>query len=50
MAEETTPAPAPAPQAELPMPTRGGCYLRQSDGSLVPDPDAQPAGEPAAQE
>ncbi len=50
MATKTRQAPEPAtenPAAELPapvlpQPTQGGCFVRQPDGSLVPDPDEQP--------
>lgn len=33
---------------DLPQPTIGGCWLRQPDGSLVPDPsEPPPPGLPA---
>lgn len=41
-AEAQAEAPA-APAAELPMPTTGGSYIRQPDGSLAPDPTQQAA-------
>lgn len=37
-----TPADAEDQAAALPQPTAGGCYVRQPDGSLAPDPDEQP--------
>lgn len=37
-------APAAPPAPALPMPARGGCWVRLPDGSLVPDPAWQPAG------
>ncbi len=49
-AEATAPsATQAAPSADLPMPTRGGCYIRLPDGSLAPDPTTEQAPS-AAQE
>ena len=39
-APDTPAAEVPAPV--LPQPTQGGCFVRQPDGSLAPDPDEQP--------
>ena len=36
----TTPKAAPA---ELPLPTAGGAYIRNADGSLSPEPAPAPA-------
>jgi hypothetical protein len=38
-----------APFAELPMPTTGGSYIRQPDGSLAPD-TTQQAAAPAQEQ
>lgn len=35
-----------APQTD-PLPTRGGCWVRQPDGSLAPEPATEP---PAAEQ
>ncbi len=48
------PAPAPAPAAAatpaLPMPTSGGAWLRNPDGSLTRDPTEHPAQAATTQE
>lgn len=45
-ASKTAPAPAPAPApAALPMPSQGGSYTRQPDGSLLPDAPVAPQKE-----
>lgn len=36
----------PAPTPALPQPSRGGCWIRQPDGSLLRDTAAHPDPEP----
>ena len=35
-------APTAQPELPLPMPTRGGCWVRNPDGSLTSDPAEHP--------
>jgi hypothetical protein len=39
---------AAVPAEALPMPTKGGCWVRLPDGTLVPDPAEHPADDTAA--
>lgn len=48
-AAATVQAPTPAP-AELPMPTSGGAWIRNPDGTLSRDPAEHPAQADTPQE
>lgn len=45
-AAAAAPAPAPAPAAAL-LPTRGGCWVRNPDGTLSPEQPAELAADAA---
>lgn len=49
-APTAAPAPAPAEAPALPMPTRGGAWIRNPDGTLSRDPAEHPADAETPQE
>ena len=48
--DQTTQDQMPNAPVTQPLPTRGGCFVRQPDGSLAPEPTTEPNPAETAQE